>query len=305
MSRTPPDVELLLNVVLGMEATAIGPIGAGHWAMAYRFDSMGGRYVIRLAENLDDFEKDRTAGAYRSGRLPVPRVSAIGRFRDLHYAISTRAEGMPLERASREQWVEVLPALVGMLGAMEAATPVGDGWGGWNGDGVGAHASWRDHLLSVAYDEPTERTFGWSDALQRYPVADNAFTRGLSLLDDVAQSDVPRALIHGDLLHRNVHVDGAKVTGVFDWGCGAYGDPLYDLAWFEFWAPWHPDLDTAALIDAVTFSHPDRAVLADRRFACLLHIGLDHLAYHAHRGNEEQLTAVAGRLARLMAAHGF
>ena len=51
-----------------------------------------------------------------------------------------------------------------------------------------------------------------------------------------------RHVIHMDLLNRNVLVseDGTRIEAVFDWGCSAYGDFLYDVAWFTFWAPWHP-----------------------------------------------------------------
>ena len=39
-----------------------------------------------------------------------------------------------------------------------------------------------------------------------------------------------RHLIHSDLLHYNVLVKADRITGVLDWGCGMYGDFLYDLA---------------------------------------------------------------------------
>jgi hypothetical protein len=36
----------------------------------------------------------------------------------------------------------------------------------------------------------------------------------------------------------------------------------------------------------------------------MLHVGLDHLAYHAHTGSREALAAVAERLAPLVAGYG-
>jgi aminoglycoside phosphotransferase (APT) family kinase protein len=41
---------------------------------------------------------------------------------------------------------------------------------------------------------------------------------------------VPPTLIHGDYMWDNVLVQDDKVTGIIDWGGGAYGDPRYDLA---------------------------------------------------------------------------
>jgi aminoglycoside phosphotransferase (APT) family kinase protein len=41
---------------------------------------------------------------------------------------------------------------------------------------------------------------------------------------------VPQRLIHGDFMWDNVLVDDGEISGIVDWGGGAYGDPRYDLA---------------------------------------------------------------------------
>jgi hypothetical protein len=83
-----------------------------------------------------------------------------------------------------------------------------------------------------------------------------------------------------------------------------YGDHLYDLAWFEFWAPWHPGLNVAYLRSElerrwheVGYAPADKEA---RLIACYLHIGLDHLAYNAYRGDWSALAATAERLRTLM-----
>ena len=55
-----------------------------------------------------------------------------------------------------------------------------------------------------------------------------------------------RQLIHGDLLYGNV-LDSPddRITALFDWGNSLVGDPLYDIAWLIFWAPWHPGIRPA------------------------------------------------------------
>ena len=40
-----------------------------------------------------------------------------------------------------------------------------------------------------------------------------------------------RHVIHGDLLNRNILVDGERINAVLDWGNALYGDHLYDAAW--------------------------------------------------------------------------
>ncbi len=77
-----------------------------------------------------------------------------------------------------------------------------------------------------------------------------------------------------------------------------------DLAWLEFWAPW---IDSIEVIDiraqvlrhyaAIGLGVPDLDV---RLRSCLIHIGLDHLAYNAHTGDLKELTAVNERLLPLL-----
>jgi aminoglycoside phosphotransferase (APT) family kinase protein len=97
--------------------------------------------------------------------------------------------------------------------------------------------------LSVGDDTPARRTYGWRARLVAFPQTDAIFTWGFDRLKQVANDSVPCCLIHGDLINRNVLVSDSRITGIFDWGCASYGDHLYELAWFEFWAPWFPSLN--------------------------------------------------------------
>ena len=105
-------------------------------------------------------------------------------------------------------------------------------------------------------------------------------------------------------MNRNVLVEENRISGVFDWGCSCFGDHLYDLAWFEFWAPWHPNLDVPLLRAALearwrkvgyTPTH-----LTERLHACYLHIGLYHLAYNAWLRDWPTLSATAQQMCKLV-----
>lgn len=74
------------------------------------------------------------------------------------------------------------------------------------------------------------------------------------------------------------------------------------MAWFTFWAPWHPGLAAVDVRSAV----PDRAEVAvehfDQRLRCYeLHIGVHHLAFNAFAGRASDQAVLAERLARLLA----
>ena len=104
-------------------------------------------------------------------------------------------------------------------------------------------------------------------------------------------------------MNRNVLVEDGRLTGVFDWGCSIYGDHLYDLALFEFWSPWYPDLDIGLLRSTLEQRWHEAGYvppnLVNRLTACYLHIGLDHLAYNAYLGDWSMLAATAGRMRTL------
>jgi hygromycin-B 4-O-kinase len=199
----------------------------------------------------------------------------------------------------------VVPSLAAALEAMRTADiSATTGFGGWGSDGNAPKATWSEHLLAVNRDAPDRRTYGWRQRLATFsPQGEAAFARGYDLLQTVVTDFVPRCLLHCDLINRNVLVDNEKIAGVFDWGCSLYGDHLYELAWFEFWAPWSPQLDVPLLRTELEkrwgYAPEDKEA---RLMACYLHIGLDHLAYNAYLGDWETLLATAERMKDLVAA---
>lgn len=283
-------------------------IGAGAWSRCYGYRVGGAAYAIRFGAHVEDFHKDQRAATYASADLPIPRVLEIGETLGGYFAIAERAYGAPLESVDARTWRAVVPSLVAALEAMRtadiAATP---GFGGWDEHGCASSPSWSQHLLAVAEDTPDLRIHGWRRKLEAgSPEGSAAFVWGYSLLLRMVSDAIPRSLLHCDLINRNVLVEEGHIAAVFDWGCARYGDHLYDLAWFEFWAPWHPNLDLALLWLALETRWqaigylPDN--LAARLAACYLHIGLDHLAYNAHLGDWETLAATAARMKTLVEA---
>lgn len=283
----------------------VEPIGAGAWSRCFAFRRGAQRLVARFGRHVDDFQKDQRAYAYHSADLPIPEVLAIGRAFDGYYAISTRVDGIALETLDAGQWRAVIPALANALEALRAADiSAGAGFGGWGGDGKALYPNWGSYLLACVADTPDKRTYGWRAKLATLAAGEAAFNWGLRRLEALRQLPVPRCLIHGDLINRNVLVEGAAIGGVFDWGCAAYGDHLYDLAWFEFWAPWHPELDIAALRAELERRWQRAGYLPafkqERLAACYLHIGLDHLAYNAYLDDWPTLLATADRMRALV-----
>lgn len=290
---------------LGAEPAQVVQIGEGAWSRCFGFSCDGQALVIRFGKYVDDFQKDQLAHAYATPDLPVPQVLEIGPVLDGYYAISRRVYGLPLEDVGAEQWMALVPAVVAALEALRTADLSATvGFGGWCADGNAAHTGWVSRLLSVDQDTPDQRGHGWRERLAQSPHGEAAFEWGFDLLKKIVDDAVPRCLLHCDLMNRNVLVDGAQITGVLDWGCSVYGDHLYDLAWFEFWAPWHPQLNVAYLRSALEQRWMEKGYTPEnkdaRLMASYLHIGLEHLAYHARLENWGTLVAIAERMRALV-----
>jgi hygromycin-B 4-O-kinase len=109
-----------------------------------------------------------------------------------------------------------------------------------------------------------------------------------------------RHLLHNDLLNFNVLVSGDRVSAVIDWGNALYGDFLYDLALFSFYAPWYPAMrgidwarEARRHYDAVGLTVPD---LGERLRCYELHIGLGGMAYCAYTRRWDQLQETVQRI---------
>jgi len=272
----------------GMRAGSVTLLGAGEWSRAYAFALDGRPAVIRFGAYGEDFAKDRIMAGASSAALPIPEFIDMGPAPGGYCAVSVRAYGVALDDLDEPAMRAVLPALLSALDAVRDLVPQAtEGFGLWPAGGPGLADSWATALLSI--DEDRSRTPGWRDRLATSPAGEGAFQAGyvrLAQLVDRLPSE--RHVIHGDLLNRNVLVDGARITAVLDWGNALYGDHLYDVAWLLYWWPWQSQwagIDIRAELDAHWRQIGDPLQDVDSRLiAYQLHIGLDALAYTAFVG---------------------
>jgi hygromycin-B 4-O-kinase len=295
------DASEFLAEHLGHDVGPVEVVGEGAWSRCFGFRDDGRELVIRFGSYLDDFQKDRRAASFTAPALPIPTVTDIGTALGGYFAISTRGYGEPLESLSASEWVATLPALFAALDALRRVdVSATTGYGGWDASGHARGASWRDFLLSVEADNPNRRTYGWRQRLADSPVGDTPFSAGMARISELADAcPNDRFIVHADLINRNVLIESGRISAVLDWGCSFYGDFLYDVAWLEFWSPWHPSI---AATDIRTEARRHYASIGldvedlDARLRCyLIHIGLDHQAYCAFTGQLDDLVAVTER----------
>lgn len=297
--------EAFLIARFGPGVAEVAPIGQGEWSRAFAFRLGEAGYVARFGAFGDDFAKDRLAAGYASADLPIPAVIDVGEALGGYYAVSERAFGEYLDDLDGAGMRAAMPSLFAALDAAREVDLSGTtGFGAWGGDGTAPYRSWRDVLADVASDRSAERILGWRERLAASKVGLGPFDEALARLHDLlVHCPEERHLIHADLLHFNVLVDANRVTAVVDWGCAMYGDFLYDLAWFVFWAPWYPawagiDFRREATrhFAAIGLDVPG---LAERLRCYQIHIGLDSLKYNAFTQRWENLERVAGQTLEL------
>lgn len=296
----------VLGSVLGTEVDGVAPLGAGAWSRAYAFSRDGAALVARFGQYVDDFEADRDAMAFDGSALPVPRTITIASTdqhgMDGYVSISERAHGEFPEELDGARWQRLIPAWSAMMRELWSHRPAD--WTPGLRARFRADADWADWLLSVGHDPEDARNHGWRQKLAASPGGFTAFDRGFAALQELAAGDAvasaERTMAHRDLINHNVLIDGDRVTAVFDWGCGLVSDPLYDLAWLDFWAPWHPGitaLNPRTAFDPLITELGHSAADIDQRWrACAIHIALDHLAYNAFIDNQENLAGTTERL---------
>lgn len=298
------EAKAFLQDYYAQDLSKVELIGEGAWSRCFGFSHDGKNLAIRFGNYLNDFQTDQIASRYAAPHLPIPQVYDIGKAYEGYYAISDRVYGIPLESVSASQWQALLPSLVDALEAMRM-TDISSttGFGGWDEGETGSFPSWSAHLLSVNHDGPELRTQGWRERLTAHHEFDALFIQGYALLEKVVQDDIPRSLLHCDLINRNVLVVDDQLAGIFDWGCSRYGDHLYELAWFEFWGSWYPELNMDLLRRELEMRWQKSGYKPnqkeERLLACYLHIGLDHFAYNAYLGDWDALSATANRMQEL------
>jgi hygromycin-B 4-O-kinase len=287
----------------GRRAADIRLLGAGEWSRAYGFVLDGRDAVIRFGDHVEDFRKDQVMAAHSSAALPVPPVIEIGAAGDGYFAVSQRAPGEPLDGLDGAGMRAALPGLLAALDALRDIDISGtQGYGIWAPDRTGPAASWAQALLAISQE--TARVPGWRTALAASPAGTQPFDQGYARLRELA-AGLPdeRHLIHGDLVNRNVLVQGSRITAVIDWGNALYGDWLYDAAWLIFWWPWFPHwqgIDITTELKRHWGQHGGLPPgLHHRLRACLVHIGLDAMAYNAYRGRWDDLTRIASQMTEL------
>lgn len=187
------------------------------------------RYVLRVGATRDGFDKDaHVANLLADSDLPIPDVLAIGDVGEHVYCLSRRLPGFPVNDVAPNDLSPLTDALHATLRRVWAHDVAGStGYGMFDGDGVGAFASWHDYLTDRSPVHAAATRHGVPRGL-----AEDLYVLVVEQAGDCPEE---RALLHGDFGSANALTDGRSITGVLDWELAGYGDPLHDVAEILQW----------------------------------------------------------------------
>ncbi len=245
--------------------------------------------IVRFNRGLGaNFAKEAFLAGLVGSAVPIPAILSHGRLQDLHFAVSERAQGTPVDHLPPAATTALVPALLDALDDIHAVDTTGTVGSGIIGDdGNGMFASWHDYLRDVRDPGPPGDFYdGWhglfdTTFLDRASF-DRLYERMVALLPFCPEA---RALVHGDFGFGNVLAEDSRITAVLDWINAKYGDPLYDVAWLDFWGK--------GMDYAVTYRRRwagrgiDLPGFAERLRCYQAYIALDASRFFAKSGNED------------------
>ena len=297
MPAIKPEIanEQVITLLQEHFSTPIEPfsvVHGGQIAQTFSFSTGGQAYIVRFnRDNMGaNFPKEAfIAGRVASPAIPIPRIVHTGRFQELHYSITVKVPGRPLNQLSLAEYVQLLPEIMRTLDAIHHIDV--SNWppryGVFDDNGVGLSESWRSYLTSIREEEEDWNFYGkWHSLfdttfLER-DVFDSIYDRMTSLLDSCPAE---RYLVHGGYGFSNAIAHEGKITGVLDWIDTKYGDFVYDIAWLDFW---HPEAQHSKFFRHYHARQGVSVPSYDERLRCYhCYIGMDALRFFA-KSNQPQ-----------------
>jgi len=219
--------------------------------------------------------------------VPIREVLADGEHEGLMYTVARKERGRKAAELAPDEFGAALPSILEILIALSSVDMSGtEGYGWFNHLGVGTDDTWPAHLARIKDEEPGLFFGNWHSLFEstfldreRY---DLYYSEMMNLTSGI---DFPRLLVQGSFGPYKVFIDNGKVSAVIDWADARFGDPLFDLAYMDFWPTGYKivDLFEARCAEAGIFHKHLRKRVA----VCKYYQALGSMMYFAKTHNHE------------------
>jgi hygromycin-B 4-O-kinase len=224
----------ILKRLFHSEDVSIERIEGGERSQAFYTTVDGQALVARFNSfERDCFDKDMLFEKHLSGpHIPLIHTVLFEKVGNYYCHIARRVEGVTLSSLERTDLMKMRPSLFMLHSALGEHAAPGAGYGRMNGHGEAKFSSWEEYLTDTL-NLFTHRE-KMSQPYVRYDIHERVAQVARHLLSFCPNI---RHIVHGDFSFGNVLGSHGHITGLIDWGQAAYGDPLYDVAWMDFWQP--------------------------------------------------------------------
>lgn len=287
-----------LEKYLNQPIISVTKLAQGMLATAYEFHIGNKGYILRISHFEEDFLKDRYAFQHFSNpSLPIPHILAVGRLEGpVMFAISEKMPGETMDQLLRKSEIPLIPPLEKTLGALLNLQPPTEGFGLMDINGKGNDSSWKEAISSL-HNRKLPTT--WQKAPHQPFFSPTFWHKALSYLQSL-QGVLPEVhyIVHGDFGFDNLLLRDNHVTAVLDWAETKIGDPLYDIAWLDFWTPQH---NYAQKLRGLYNDFPDlRPFYEERLTYYQIYIALCHLLIRTYHDDITGYQETVGRIESLM-----
>jgi hygromycin-B 4-O-kinase len=276
-------------------------IANGELSQAYLFEAPTGPKVLRINKHSDEgFQKDKLAhDRFSSDLIPIPRIEEIGQFSDgSYYAVSERSRGKTLDSSAQEEIEAVKQSIIQTMEAIHATQPIGGGYGFIKLDGNGKYSSWHEAMDGDQYKEEEPEKLAACPFFQP-----DIYARLRAKIKEYYKfcPNDTRQLVHRDYGFGNTLAEGDRITGVIDWHDAQYGDPMYDVAWLDFWGEFQQWPHVAEDIKQHYIKQGRLPDNFDERLACYkLIIGANSMSFFAKSEQEDKYRWARDEVIKIM-----
>lgn len=257
----------------------------------------GGEYILRISHGSSySFSSEKwVIGECQKSGVPVPEIVYVEDYEEggekYSACVMERLQGKSVDELKREnQWTiqEVRPILVRagktLARLHEIATKK---FGQVNQEGVGRFDTWYEFLSRHKIKSENHKRILEARGLD--PKIVDLVYEVIESHKQVLESTEPH-LLHGDFGYDHIFVRDGEITGIIDFGSAKSGDPVYDLAWWDFF---HQDKES---LRALEEGYKEIGKLGEnyelKRHLYKLYLCLQLLGYYDDTQNEQGMKIV-------------
>jgi len=218
------------------KAENIQMLKGGEASQAYSFTLEDRDLILRVNHHADYSREIWAAKHIHNVHIPIPHIYKFGKYEKYFWIVSERAPGGMMYDLPEKDMKILLPQMIEILHTVhEIDISSSTGYGIVKHDGNASFKTWRRFIED--FDIQGDY-IDWDNALRRAEpdykkLIETAWELGYKLIEYLPEV---RKMLHGDYNLANIITSNGHITGIIDWNC-VYGDPLRDVAWVDFWAP--------------------------------------------------------------------